>query len=69
MDFENIGGNSSTTQYSLYDTSENPFGETIMSIEFHRESKTWWFVGEYENVMNIEHMKALQRLLVKLLKK
>jgi len=63
VEFENIGGNARISQHSLYDYSENPFGETIMSIEIHRESKSWWLVGTPSDSMNLEHMKALHKLL------
>lgn len=66
MRFEHIGGSARCVQYSLYDFSTNPSGETVMSLDFNRESKTWWFVGEPKDVMTIEHMQALQELLQKL---
>lgn len=63
MKFENIGGSGKRTQYSLYDYSESPYGETIMSIEIHRESGNWWFVGAPKSTMNKAHMAALYDLL------
>lgn len=34
-----------------------------MSIEIHRESGNWWFVGTPKSTMNKAHMAALYDLL------
>ncbi|WP_341323403.1 hypothetical protein NSQ62_07985 [Solibacillus sp. FSL H8-0523] len=63
MKFEKIGGSGSCSQYSLYDYTESPFGVTVMSIEIHRESENWWFVGQPKSSMNKAHMIALYEFL------
>lgn len=69
LKFEIIGGNSTSTQYSLYDFTENYLGETVMSVEVNHETGTWWFVGNPKREMNNNHMVALFNLLSELLNK
>jgi hypothetical protein len=66
LKFENIGGNATTTMYSLYDYSTNPFGRTAICIEVNRQTKEWWFVS-FIGSLNVEHMKALHEFLEQLL--
>lgn len=63
MDFEHIGGGRTSSQYSLYDYTDNQNGETVMAIDVHHESGEWWFVGEPKGNMNVAHMDALRTLL------
>lgn len=68
MEFEIIGGDASSRQYSLYDYSTYSTGETVMSIDVHHESGEWRFVGPPLDNLTPEHMKALSHLLQDLLK-
>lgn len=63
MKFECISSGLNDSQYSLYDYSENPYGETVMSIEVHHQTKNWWFVEKPKNEMTFQHMKAFHSLL------
>lgn len=66
MKFENQGGNSRSTIYSLYDYSQNPYGETILSLEYCYDTGEWWFLHQSVH-MTHEHMEALSNLLIKLI--